>query len=89
MSQTGDTPLPELYRKASEELGYKTLDKNGEDQIGIKQYILISKMCSESYEVVNKPNTKTTKDVQQCQILKIIKKLHKTIKFPSRDTQIN
>ncbi|XP_076077863.1 glucose dehydrogenase [FAD, quinone]-like isoform X1 [Mytilus galloprovincialis] len=34
VSKTGNTPLPELFRKASEELGYKTVDKNCEDQIG-------------------------------------------------------
>lgn len=28
------TPLADIYRKASEEIGYKTVDVNGKDQIG-------------------------------------------------------
>lgn len=28
------TPLAEIYRKGAEEIGYKTVDANGEDQIG-------------------------------------------------------
>lgn len=63
VSKSGDTPLPELYRKASEELGYKTVDKNGEDQIGfsyMQSSIRNGERCStvKAYlrPVMNRPN---------------------------------
>jgi hypothetical protein len=35
VSETRVTPLPDIYRKAAEELGYQLVDVNGESQIGI------------------------------------------------------
>jgi len=35
VSETKVTPLPDIYRKAAEELGYQLVDVNGESQIGI------------------------------------------------------
>jgi hypothetical protein len=34
VSETRVTPLPDIYRKAAEELGYQLVDVNGESQIG-------------------------------------------------------
>ena len=35
VSETKVTALPDIYRKAAEELGYQLVDVNGESQIGI------------------------------------------------------
>jgi len=35
VSETKVTSLPDIYRKAAEELGYQLVDVNGESQIGI------------------------------------------------------